>query len=252
MVYTIHENVMHTYKYPRPAVTVDIVVFGTDLDDRDSPLKVLLIRRARGVYQDCWALPGGYVRTGDGPDNQGEDVEAAAHRELEEETGIKVSYLEQLYTFGKAGRDPRGRTISVAYFALVRASDYEAQGGGDVSEALWAPLAEAEGLAFDHDEILKAAVQRLRAKVRYAPIGFGLLPEEFTLAQLHRLYEAILADDPEKGFDKRNFYKRIKTLGLLTEVGLDPTPKPGRPASLYRFNKAAYDAAVLKGFNFEV
>lgn len=239
---------MHTYKYPRPAVTVDIVVFGTDLDDKTHPLKVLLIRRARGIFKDNWALPGGYVRTGDGPGNQGEDVEAAAHRELEEETGVTISYLEQLYTFGRADRDPRGRTISVAYFALVRASDYQAQGGGDAAEALWAPLTEAKNLAFDHDEILGVAIERLRAKVRYAPIGFNLLPEKFTLTQLHRLYEAVLG----RSVDKRNFYKKVKTLGILSEVGIDPTPKPGRPATLYQFNEQVYNQAVQKGFDFEV
>jgi ADP-ribose pyrophosphatase YjhB (NUDIX family) len=238
---------MHEYKYPRPAVTVDIVVFGTDIDDKAAPLKVLLIRRARGTFKDAWALPGGYVRTGDGPGEQGEDVETAAHRELEEETGINVSYLEQLYTFGRADRDPRGRTISVAYFALVRASDYTAHGGGDAAEAIWKPISEAKDLAFDHDEILKVAVERLQAKVRYAPLGFDLLPTEFTLVQLHRLYEAVLM----RPVDRRNFYRKAKNLqSMLQEVR--EVKRYGRPTAVYKFDKAAYDKAVKRGFNFEV
>lgn len=237
----------HTYKYPRPAVTVDCVVFGVDLDDKAAPLKVLLIRRARGTFKDAWALPGGYVRVKDGPKDQGEDVEAAAYRELEEETGIKVAYLEQLCTFGKAGRDPRGRTISVAFFALVRKADYEAHGGGDAADAFWAPFEKAKGLAFDHDEIVAVALERLQAKIQYTPIGFNLLPKKFSLVQLQDLYQAILM----RGVDRRNFRKRILVTGILSAAGIeDSTSKPGPKATLYCFNEQAYKAT--KGFNLEV
>jgi len=238
----------HQYKYPRPAVTVDIVVFGTDLDDLFDPLKVLLIRRGRGVWKDAWALPGGYVRTGDAKD-PGESLDEAAQRELEEETHCQVTYLEQLYTFGDPARDPRGRTISVAYYALVRTADYEAHGGGDAADAFWAPIDQAKNLAFDHDEILSVALERLKAKVRYAPIGFNLLPYKFSLADLHRLYEAVLMRD----IDKRNFYERARALGILKEAGVEKSGgKPGRCAKLYRFDKRAYDQAVKRGFNFEI
>jgi 8-oxo-dGTP diphosphatase len=228
-------------------VTVDCVVFGVDLDDSEAPLKVLLIRRARGLFKDAWALPGGYVRVGDDPQERGEDVEAAAYRELEEETSIKVAYLEQLCTFGKANRDPRGRTISVAYFALVRKADYEAQGGGDAAEARWSSFAEATNLAFDHDEILSVAISRLQAKIQYTPVGFNLLPERFSLSQLQDLYEAILM----RKVDRRNFRKRILALGILSAAGVeDSAGKPGPKATLYRFNKRAYRA--IKSFTFEV
>lgn len=236
-----------TYKHPRPFVTVDCVVFGTDLDDTKSPLKVLLIRRGQEPFEGKWALPGGHVETGESAEDQGEDIEAAAHRELAEETGIKVEYLEQLCTFGKPNRDPRGRAISIAYFALVRAMDYEAHGGGDASDALWTPLAKAKGLAFDHDEILAAAITRLQAKIQYTPIGFHLLPERFTLGQLQGLYEAILMRELEK----RNFCKRILATGILEAAGTeDAAGKPGPKATLYRFNKRAYK--TVRNFTFEV
>lgn len=237
----------HTYKYPRPALTVDCVVFGTDLDDEKAPLKVLLIKRGRGTFEGTWALPGGYVRTADGPEDKGEDLETAAHRELAEETGVKIAYLEQLYTFGKPSRDPRGRTVSVAYFALVKAPDYKAHGGGDASDARWTPIAEAKGLAFDHDEIVAMALERLRAKVQYTPIGFHLLPKKFSLGQLQALYEAILM----RSLDKRNFRKRILATGILEVSGTeDSAGKHGPKAMLYSFNERAYKA--VRNFTFEL
>jgi 8-oxo-dGTP diphosphatase len=235
----------HRYPYPRPALTVDCVIFGLD---PDGALRLLLVRRRDPPHQGAWALPGGFVRVSDDGD-QGEDLEAAARRELEEETGARVSYLEQLATFGTPGRDPRGRVVSVAYMALVRASDHAVVGGDDATEATWTPVAAAlkTALAFDHEGILRTAIARLQAKVRYAPIGFNLLPPAFTLGELQRLYEAILL----RPLDKRNFRRRVLAMGILAEAGRQENV-PHRAAALYRFDKRSYDRAVREGFNFEI
>jgi 8-oxo-dGTP diphosphatase len=235
------------YDFPRPSVTVDCVILGFD---PSAGLQVLLIRRGAEPFVGTWALPGGFVRVSDDRD-QGEDLEAAARRELEEETGTKISYLEQLFTFGAPGRDPRGRVISVAYMALVRASDHHVVGRDDAAEAEWFPvstlLAGRRKLAFDHGEILRTGVTRLQGKVRYAPIGFSLLPPTFTLSELQRLYEAVLL----RPLDKRNFRRRILAMGILAEAGQQENV-PHRAAALYRFDKRTYDRAVREGFNFEL
>jgi 8-oxo-dGTP diphosphatase len=240
-------HMSHTYTFARPVVSVDGVVFGYDPTDKKDPLKVLLIKRGEEPYKGQWALPGGKLEVADGTssDDQGEGLEEAARREIEEETGAKVTYLEQLYTFGTPGRDPRNRVISVAYFALVRTCSVE--GRDDAAEARWFPIFEARDLylAFDHTRILRMAVERLQAKVRYAPIGFGLLPKRFTMGQLHRLYEAVLQRD----LDKRNFQRKISVQGILNTAGMTTQ---GRPAQLYTFNRAAYTIASARGFSFEI
>lgn len=238
---------MYTYEYPRPSVTVDIVVFGYD---GGSQLKLLLIERGSDPYKGNWALPGGFV-------DMDETLETAALRELEEETGVKDLFVEQLFTFGQPGRDPRGRVISVAYFSLVNLQDHPAVAASDATRAEWFPLNELPDLAFDHDSIINIATSRLAAKVRYQPIGFELLPEEFTLGQLQQLYETVL--NVEQGFNKRNFRTRILRTGILEEVGRQKNVAH-RPAVLYRFNKASYeqlatqrDGAVLRrALDFEI
>jgi 8-oxo-dGTP diphosphatase len=159
------------------------------------------------------------------------------------------AHLEQLYTFGAPGRDPRGRVISVAYFVLVRAHDYKPEGGSDASQALWVGMGDAlsRQLAFDHREILVKALTRVQNKIRYEPIGFNLLPSEFTLTDLRRLYEGLL----QRELDPSNFRKRVLATHVLVETS-EVTQGPGRPAALYRFNKQAYDQAVKTGFNFEI
>ena len=241
-----------TYRYPRPAVTVDCVVFG--IGGKESPeLQVLLIERRDDPFRGRWALPGGFVLVQD-EGTQGESLEAAAHRELEEETGLRVDYLEQLCTFGRPGRDPRGRVISVAYYALVRSS--AVAGGSDASQARWWPVSafskdrgkgEPDALAFDHGEILRTAIERLRGKVRYAPVGFHLLPPEFTLTELQRLYETILG----RALDRPNFRRLILSMGILTEAGRQKDV-PHRAATLYRFDRRAYERAIRGGLDFEV
>jgi 8-oxo-dGTP diphosphatase len=227
----------HTYEYPRAALTVDCVVFGFD----DAALEVLLIKRGIPPFKGKWALPGGFVRLD-------ETVDAAARRELSEETGLKNVFLEQLYTFGALHRDPRERVVSVAHFALVALAEHPATGATDASEAAWFPVSEVPALAFDHADILATAIARLRGKVRYEPIGFELLPEKFTLSQLQHLYEAVL----QAPVDKRNFRKKILGMGLLIPLKEQIRAGAHRPAQLFRFDTKKYAALKKKGFNFEL
>src|SRR6516162_3831322 len=227
----------HTYQYPRAALTVDCVVFGFDEGD----LKVLLIERGLEPFKGRWALPGGFVRVD-------ETLDAAARRELEEEAGLTDVFLEQLYTFGTVDRDPRERVVSVAYYALVKLSEHEARAATDAANARWFPVSKVPKLAFDHADILATAVERLKGKVRYQPIGFELLPPKFTLSQLQHLYEAVLETD----LDKRNFRKKVLGFGLL--VPLNETQMAGRhrPAQLFRFDTDKYETLNKKGILFEL
>src|SRR5215471_4582685 len=226
-----------TYQYPRAALTVDCVVFGFD----ESELKVLLIERGLEPFKGRWALPGGFVRVN-------ETVDAAARREQQEEAGLANVFLEQLYTFGAVDRDPRERVVSAAYYALVKLSEHEAKAATDAANAKWFPVSKVPKLAFDHADILATAVERLKGKVRYQPIGFELLPPKFTLSQLQHLYEAVLGTE----LDKRNFRKKVLSFGLL--VPLKETQMVGRhrPAQLFRFDVEKYEKLKKRGFNFEV
>jgi 8-oxo-dGTP diphosphatase len=226
-----------TYEYPRAAVTVDCVVFG--LDDED--LKVLLIRRDLPPFENKWALPGGFVRIN-------ETLDEAARRELQEETSLERVFLEQLYTFGGIDRDPRERVITVAYYALVRLSDHRVQAATDARDAVWFAMDDLPPLAFDHDQILETAHQRLQGKVRYQPIGFELLPPKFTLTQLQKLYEIVLG----RVLDKRNFRKKIQGMGILEELDEVEKDVAHRAARLYRFDKKEYGRMVKQGFHFEI
>jgi len=226
-----------TYQYPRPALTVDCVVFGYDAED----LKVLLIQRDLEPFAGKWALPGGFVHVE-------ETLEAAARRELAEETGVGDLFLEQLYTFGAVERDPRERVVSVAYYALVDLFGHRVTAATDARNAAWFTVEDTPPLAFDHEEILDTALRRLRGKVRYQPIGFELLPEKFTLTQLQRLYETILGVI----LDKRNFRKKILGMDLLVELDEVEQDVAHRAARLYRFDMEKYRALTEKGFNFEI
>src|SRR4051812_47868982 len=183
-----------TYRYPRPALTTDCVVFGFD----DGELKVLLIQRDIEPFKGRWALPGGFV-------HMDESLEDAARRELQEEAGLSGIYLEQLYTFGDIHRDPRERVVSVAYYGLVALDRYTLKASTDARNAAWFCISELPSLPFDHEQILHTGIARVKAKVRYQPIGFELLPQKFTLSQLQHLYEAVL----ERELDKRNFRKKL-------------------------------------------
>jgi 8-oxo-dGTP diphosphatase len=224
-----------TYEYARPAVTVDCVVFGLD----EADLKVLLIQRKLTPFQHGWALPGGFVRID-------ETLDDAARRELEEEAGVSELYLEQLYTFGALDRDPRDRIVTVAYYALAKLSDHRIRAATDAMGVGWFSLDDLPKLAFDHADIVQRAHERLRGKVRYAPVGFELLPARFSLTQLQRLYEIILGTD----LDKRNFRKKILAMDLLVENDEVEQGVRHRAARLYRFDRRKYDRLTKQGFEF--
>jgi 8-oxo-dGTP diphosphatase len=227
----------YTYEYPRPALTVDCVVFG--LDDED--LKVLLIQRNLPPFEGKWALPGGFVRLD-------ETLEDAARRELREETGIENVYQEQLYTIGELDRDPRERVVTVAYYALVKLAGHKVTAATDARSAAWFAVDDVPSLAFDHAKILRLAHERLQGKVRYQPIGFELLPAKFTLRQLQHLYEVIL----DRPLDKRNFRKKILSMDILVELDEVETDVAHRAARLYKFDRKKYDRLTKRGFNFEI
>ena len=226
-----------TYPYEQAAHTVDAVVFGVDF--KDNTLKVLLILRGREGEPFCghWALPGGYVDIGDR-----ETTLQAVHRELGEETGLTASYMEQLATFDDPDRDPRGRVISTAHMALIKTA--EVKGADDAKEAMWFPVDRLPPLAFDHDKIIATGLKRLKAKIRWHPIGIEFLPEQFTLSELQRLYEIVLA----RPIDKRNFRKKILAYGVLKKAGV-AGPYGART---YQFDRDAYARMSDVGVYFEV
>lgn len=227
----------YCYEYPRPALTTDCVIFGFD----ESDLKVLLIQRGIEPYKGKWAFPGGFV-------NMDENTEDGAKRELFEEAGLKDVFIEQLYTFSDVDRDPRGRVVSVAYYALVSLINNTPTAGDDAKNAKWFSIHDVPSLAFDHDKILRMALYRLKGKIRYQPIGFELLPEKFTLTDLQHLYEVIL----ETSIDKRNFRKKIQKMDLLVELDEKQQGVAHKAATFYKFDKKKYEQLSLKGFNFEI
>ena len=229
----------YTYEYPRPSLTIDCVVFGLDVEQKD--LKVMLIQRAIPPFEGQWALPGGFVRVN-------EALQDTALRELKEETGIEQVYLEQLFTFGALKRDPRERVVTVAYYALVNLNEHRIQATTDARKAAWFSVSDVPRLAFDHEQILEAALQRLKGKVRYEPIGFELLPKKFTLGQLQTLYEMVL----DRKLDRRNFRKKILGMELLADTGEVEEDLAHRAARLYQFDERKYRQLRKRGFNFEI
>lgn len=224
-------------EYARPAATVDLVIFTVV----DADLKVLLIRRGLPPFKGFWALPGGFVRVGNAYDDQGESIDDAAHRELSEETGLpsRSCYLEQLAAFGRPGRDPRTRVISIAYFALISADKIPlVRAGSDAAAAKWYSVAHEVKrleLAFDHEEILETALARVRSKLEGSAIVFELVPLTFTVTELRAAFEAV------KGapLDAANFRRRFA--GMLADGVI--VQAPGRrltstkPAKVYRFTR---------------
>jgi 8-oxo-dGTP diphosphatase len=205
-----------------PAVAVDVAVF-TVLDGR---LHVLVVAPSSGPFAGAWALPGGRVRTD-------ESLDDAARRELAARTGVRNVYLEQLYTFGAPHRDPQDRVVSVAYFALIaHGGRFQERNGGKYAAVAWRPVARLPRLAYDHATVVSAALARLRAKLGYTNLVYGLLPATFTLGDLQAMYEAILA----RRLDRRNFRRKILSLGLLRRVGGERRGAH-RPATLYAFRR---------------
>jgi len=220
---------------PQALVTVDVVIFTV----REDALQVLLVQRGAAPFKDRWALPGGFIR-------EDEPLEHAALRELEEETGVRDVYLEQLYTFGDPTRDPRGRVITVSYFALIASDRQTLAAGTDAAAARWWPAGAPPPLAFDHREILEYGVERLRNKLEYTTVGFQLLPARFTLTQLQRVYEAILG----RALDKRNFRRKMELLDILTPLDEWVREGTGRPAQLHRFSARQFARLKDKGILF--
>ena len=191
----------YAYKYPRAAMTADAVIFGFD----GYELQVLLIQRGIEPYKGRWAFPGGFMR-------MDETIEECAMRELHEETGLLSPYMQQLGIFSDVDRDPRGRIVTTAFYALVKMESVVGQ--DDAMDAQWFPLSAVPALAFDHDHILRVALKRLREDLHFRPIGFELLPQKFSIPQLQRLYEALL----EIHFDRRNFQKKMLATGILIDL----------------------------------
>lgn len=218
-------------------VAVDAVVFGYD---QENGVSVLLIVRKNEPFKKMWALPGGLVLTG-------ESLDDAVKRELKEEAGIDVNYLEQLYTFGDPARDPRNHAISVSYFGLVRPRDFQLVARTDAEDVAWFSIEKLPKLAFDHKKIVDVAVKRLRGKLRYEPVGFELLERSFPFSDLEKLYMTLLDED----LDRRNFKKKIMSLGILEELN-ETLHRGGRPARLFRFNRKKYFELKEKGYDFDI
>ena len=191
----------YQYKYEHMAVTTDCIIF--TYEDRN--LKVLLIRRGLDPFKGEWAFPGGFLRIN-------ETAREGALRELFEETKLEDAPIRELGVFSDVDRDPRERTITIAWYALVR--PHEVLGGDDAEEAAWFPIDELPELAFDHAKIFETAMERLRRDIHFEPVGFELLDDTFTIPDLQRLYEIILG----KEFDRRNFQRKMMASGILEEV----------------------------------
>ena len=219
-------------------LTVDAVIFGYESNPR---ISVLLVERKYEPFANMWAIPGGFVKNG-------ETLEEAVYRELQEETGVDIGYLEQLYTFGEPKRDPRQRIVSVAYFGLVKPDAHELNASSDAKEAKWFDVNDLPQLAFDHDKVLESALKRLRSKITYEPIGFELLGERFPFSDLENLYTTLLGRE----IDRRNFRKKILSLGILDELDEKVSKGAGRPANLFKFNKKRYFELMKKGIVFEI
>jgi len=221
-------------------IAVDAIVFGYS---KNEGVSILLIQRKYPPFQNAWAIPGGFVLAD-------ESLEEAVRRELREETGIEVNYLEQLYTFGDPNRDPRKRVISVAYFALVKSAKFQQlKASTDAENAQWFNFKELPDLAFDHKTILKMAIERVRTKIRYQPIGFELLDRKFPFADLEKLYITLL----DRDIDRRNFYKKMMALNILDETDeYAKSEGKGRPSKMYKFNQKRYEQLEKEGIHFEI
>lgn len=221
------ENKVYTYKHPHPAVTVDCVIFGFN----GISLQVLLIERGLEPYKGCWAFPGGFL-------NIDESAADGAIRELEEETGLTGAYMEQFHTYSTPDRDPRERVITIAHYALVRTIDVRP--GDDASKACWFSLDDVPPLAFDHAQILKDALTRLRERIHFQPVAFRLLPKEFTMKELRTLYEAVF----DVSFDRKSFERRMLRTDLLVKI----EPVSGKRCTKYSFDTEKYDELRRNGF----
>lgn len=218
-------------------LSIDCIVFGFD----NGELKTLCIKRNTQPDMGKMALPGGFVYLH-------EDLDKAPARRLKDLTGLSNIYMKEVGTFGKIDRYPLRRVITIAYYALLKVSDYTIQAGQDAQEARWIPVKEIPRMVFDHNEIFEVALVKLRERVRVEPIGFNLLNEKFTITELQTLYEQIL--DTE--FDKRNFRKKLANMNLLVDTNEKQVNVSHRAAKLYRFDKKVYEKLITKGFTFDL
>lgn len=225
--------------FPNPQIklTVDAIVFGYN----EGNISILLIQRKYEPFKGQWAIPGGFVL-------EDESLEEAVERELKEETGVSINYLEQLYTFGNVDRDPRGRVVSVAYFGLIHPEGHTLEASTDAEEAQWFEMDKLPELSFDHKQIIDVAIERLRGKITYEPIGFELLETKFPFSDLEKLYTTLLG----RPVDRRNFRKKINSLNILDELDEKISQGKGRPASLFRFNEKRYKELQKEGIIFEI
>ena len=225
-------------KHPKVLLAVDSIIFG--INENESELKLLILKRKFEPAKGNWSLMGGFVA----PD---ESIESAAERIVKELTGLENVYMEQLYAFGDIARDPGGRIVSVAYFSLIKINDYDKELANKYG-AYWISLSEIPDLIFDHNEMVKKALRKLRIRARTQPIGFELLPEKFTIPQLQSLYEAIY----QTPFDKRNFRRKLLTMNLLEKMDEKEKETSKKGAYYYKFNTEKYEELLQKGFNFEI
>lgn len=216
----------------RHAVAVDVVLFTI----QDDALKVLLTKRTTAPFRGAWSLPGGFV-------GRDESVDEAALRELQEETGITTVYLEQLYTFGDLDRDPRGRVITVSYYAVINWEHFSVRATAKSRSARWFAIRRLPPMAFDHRKIVGSALERLRNKVNYTSVAFQLLPKRFTLSELQQAYEVIL----DQRLDKRNFRKKMLQMGVLRDTKEQKVEGRQRPARLYAFTETRVIKLQEKG-----
>ncbi len=217
------------------SVSIDCVIFGFTNDQ----LQLLLVKHADGIGKGNWGLPGGWIWESEG-------LDAAAYRILKGLTGIQEIFLEQLGAFGDVDRFPVKRVITIAYFALVNPQEYELIPGFTATEATWFPIDQLPEVLYDHGKIINSAKEHLRQKVRHEPIGFNLLPEEFTLLDIQKLYEALL----QTQLDKSNFRRKIKRMNLLVKSEKKQSDVPHRAAQLYSFDRDIYENHLRNGFNF--
>lgn len=219
-------------------VAVDSIIFGYDEGGRE--LKVLLLKRNFQPAKGNWSLMGGFLKNGEALDD-------AAKRILNQLTGLTEVYMEQLYSFGEIDRDPGARIISVAYFALIKinASDLELVKNHG---ATWIPISSLPQLIFDHTAMVERALKKLQIRARTQPIGFELLPDKFTIPQLQGLYEAIY----NKILDKRNFRRKLLSMDLLEKLEEKEKESSRKGAWYYRFDPKKYEDLLKRGFNFEL
>lgn len=224
--------------FPKLLVAVDAIIFGFNENERE--LKLLLLKRQFPPEKGKWSLMGGFVDLNESLDN-------AAQRIVSQLTGLDNVYMEQLFAFGDVNRDAGGRIISVAYFSLIKINDHDS---ALVKKhgASWISVSKIPELIFDHQDMVKKALRKLRIRARTQPIGFELLPEKFTIPQLQRLYEAIY----QIPFDKRNFRRKLLAMGLLEKLNEKEKETSKKGAFYYQFNQRKYEELIEKGFNFDL